>query len=151
MGHLDADYIRRLMERLASIPDDASPAWGAMDRQACIEHLIWTVKAVMGKARAVPFGGNWLTTRVLAPLVLRGWVPIPKNVKLPNAVREMGIEMRVPGDLETLHAALEEYIALVQADELTPAPHPVFGDIGVDGWDRMHVLHFEHHCKQFGV
>ena len=35
--------------------------------------------------------------------------------------------------------------------ELVTGLHPVFGDIGVDGWDRLHVRHFEHHFTQFGV
>ena len=51
----------------------------------------------------------------------------------------------------SLAALLDEYLALVQSGELKTGLHPVFGDIGIDGWARVHVLHFEHHCRQFGL
>ncbi len=46
---------------------------------------------------------------------------------------------------------MEEYLAAVETGELRPAPHTLFGDIGIDGWARLHVRHFEHHLKQFGL
>ncbi len=90
-----------------------------------------------------------MTRRVAGPLILQGLLPIPKNVRAPRrAVPTSGIHLQ--DDLETLQALLEEYLQLVQADELTCPPHPLFGDIGVDGWARFHVVHFEHHLRQFG-
>lgn len=151
MRHLDGDYVEELMTRLKRIPHDAKPAWGTLDRQGLVEHFIWVLRHSMGRSTTVPHLGNWATRWFLAPLVLNGWVPIPKNVKFPKWLRKTGFDGREPGDEETLHALLEEYLNLVQADELRPAKHPVFGDIGVDGWDRMHVRHFEHHFRQFGV
>ena len=66
--------------------------------------------------------------------------------------REVLIDILWPdADTETLHAVLETYLELVQAGELVPRAHPVFGDIGVDGWANLHIAHFEHHLKQFGV
>ncbi|MBI4558849.1 MAG: DUF1569 domain-containing protein [Candidatus Hydrogenedentes bacterium] len=32
---------------------------------------------------------------------------------------------------------------------MQPEPHPYFGDIGIDGWSKLHVRHFEHHLRQF--
>lgn len=151
MRHLDNDYVEEVMARLKDIAPDAKPAWGTLDRQGLVEHLIWTVRHSMGRSTTVPFLGNWVSRLIFAPLVLHGIVPIPKNVKFPRWLTKSGFNGREPGDEETLHALLEEYLNLVQADELNPAKHPVFGDIGVDGWDRMHVRHFEHHFRQFGV
>lgn len=151
MQHLDSDYVERIVERLEAITPDAAPRWGELRRDSLIEHLIWSVRHAMGRSKAVPMLGNWFTRGFVAPLLLWGILPIPKNLKLPNHVTAQGIVMREPGDIETLHALLEEYLNLVQADELKPAPHPVLGDLGIDGWDRLHVRHFEHHLKQFGV
>lgn len=105
----------------------------------------------MGRSARVPYAGNWVMSNVVGPLALRGWLPLNATAGLPASLRAQGIEGREPGDLETLHALLEEYLALVQADELTPAPHPRFGHLGIDGWDRLHVRHFEHHLRQFGA
>lgn len=130
------------------MPADARPAWGSLDRDRLVGHLIGAVRFSMGRLGTMPDRGTWLTKRVLKPLILNGVVRIPKNVKMRGAARQ---PQGVMEDLETLHAVLEEYLQLVQADELTPPPHPLFGDLGVDGWAKMHLRHFEHHLRQFGV
>lgn len=149
--HLDADYVNDVMARLKRIPADAKPKWGTLDRQGLVEHFIWVIRHSMGRSTTVPFVGNWLSKTLGRALILNGIVPIPKNIQFPGWLRKTGFNGREPGDEETLHALLEEYLNLVQADELTPGIHPAFGDIGVDGWDRLHVRHFEHHFRQFGV
>lgn len=151
MHHLDSAYIAEIVSRLETIPDDAQPKWGQLRKDTLICHLIWTMRHAMGRSKQVPYIGNFITTRLVAPLILNGIIPIPKNLKMPRHVQNSGATMQEPGDLETLHALLEEYVLLVQADELKPAQHPAFGNIGVDGWDKLHVRHFEHHFKQFGV
>ncbi len=151
MEHLDTDYVERLVARLGRIAPDTVPRWGVLRRDALIEHLVWAVQHSMGRSKQVPFNGNWFSVRVIGPLFLHGFIPIPKNLQLPRRLREQGVTMREPGDVDTLRWLLEEYLNLVQADELRPAPHPQFGDVGIDGWDRIHVRHFEHHLGQFGV
>jgi len=149
--HLDGDYIAALISRIEAIPPDAVPRWGSLRRDTLIEHLIWIVRHSMGRSRQVPFIGNWATRRLIGPLMLHGLLPIPRNLRFPRHLAAEGVTGREPGDLETLHALLEEYISLVQADELQPAFHPAFGEIGIDGWERMHLRHFEHHLRQFGA
>lgn len=147
MAHFDNDFVERIIQRLDSIPPDHTPHWGQLRKDSLIEHLIWAVRHSMSKSTRVPFMGNWFTVNILGPLYLRGFVPTPKNLQFKGSQTAL----RETGDLETLHALLEEYLNLVQADELHPGTHPLFGEIGVDGWDRLHLIHFEHHCKQFGV
>jgi hypothetical protein len=151
MEHLDTDCVERLVARLGRIAPDTAPKWGVLRRDTLIEHLVWVVRHSMGRSKQMPFCGNWFTIHLLGPLSLHGVVPIPKNIRIPRTLREKGVTMREPGDLNTLRGLLEEYLNLVQADELRPAPHPLFGDIGIDGWDRLHVRHFEFHLRQFGV
>ncbi len=149
MQHMDEPYVASLMERLRAIPEDATPRWGSMTRDQLIRHLIWLVRHSMDRSKAVPFMGNWFTVRVLAPLMVRGWLPMPKNLKMPALM--LRASQQEQGDLETLHALLEDYLAQVQEGSLAPAAHPIFGDIGVDGWEQVHLRHFEHHLRQFGV
>jgi hypothetical protein len=151
MQHLDADYVDEVLRRIDAIPDDAVPRWGKLRKPQLIEHLIWTVEHAMGRSKQLSFRGNWFTRRILAPVILSGFIRMPKNVRLPKRLEAQGITLREPGNLDTLSGLLDEYIALVQADELHTAMHPIFGDIGIDGWERMHILHFEHHLRQFGV
>ncbi len=151
MQHFDSDYGENLVERLRRIPEDAIPHWGTMRRKNLIEHFIWILRHAMGRSTAVPHFGNWFSRVIAKNLMIAGVVPIPKNIQLPRQLTDSGAITQEPGDLETLQAIIEEYLHLVQADELDPAPHPYFGPLTVDEWDKLHIRHFEHHLKQFGV
>jgi len=149
MQHFDSDYGEQLIERIRQIPEDATPLWGKMHRKDLIEHFIWVLHHAMGRSTQVPDFSNWFSRSVLKWLAMSGFLPIPKNLQLPTQLTSRGVTSQEPGDLEDLQAIIEEYLHLVQADELEPAPHPLFGPLDVDGWDKLHVRHFEHHLKQF--
>lgn len=146
MRDFDHDYVEEAIGRLKQLKAGASPAWGKMTPEQMIEHLANSVRYSMGRLGDVPDKSNWLLRRIVAPLIMRGVIRIPKNIRGSDFPKRPYRD-----DLETLHAVLEEYLAVVQAGELEPKPHPGFGDIGVDGWAAMHYLHFEHHLRQFGV
>ncbi len=148
MRTFDHDYANEVITRLNRIKPDAKPQWGAMSPAHMIGHLAFWVRYSMGKGDEFPFAGNWLTKKIVGTITLTGWLPVPRNLKLE---RRVPVPDAPPADTETLHAVLETYLGLVQSGELTPYCHPFFGDIGVDGWAKMHVVHFEHHLKQFGV
>lgn len=120
-----------------------------MSRDRMIGHLVFWVKYSMGRGPEYPFAGNWFTVSVIGPLMLNGWLRIPRDLK--GLQTNPPIPQPEPADTETLHAVLETYLELVQTGDIGPRKHPAFGDIGIDGWAKMHVLHFEHHLKQFGV
>lgn len=103
----------------------------------------------MGKEPGLLFTGNWLTTYVVAPLVLNGWLPVPRYIISPCA--RPPAPAAAPDDTETLHAVLEAYLDCVHTGDIEPNRHPILGDIGIDGWDKMHVFLFEHHLARFGA
>jgi hypothetical protein len=146
MRHFDHDYVLDVIRRLSAIKPDAKPAWDVLTRQGMIQHLADTVRFSMGKLGDLPDRSNWFSRKIIAPLILNGIVPIPRNLKTPDYARRS-----TQDDLETLHALLEEYLSLVQAGEFVPKRHPALGDLGVDGWAKLHLVHFEHHLKQFGM
>jgi hypothetical protein len=147
MRSLDHDYVTELIARLGRLRPDTKPAWGSLTPDRMVGHLTATVRYSMGRGSSLRTSGNWFLRHIVGPLVINGIVRVPRNVKTPARDNQDFPS----GDAETLHAVLEEYLTLVQSDELQPAPHPAFGDIGVDGWAKMHVVHFEHHLRQFGL
>lgn len=151
MQHFDTDYAERLCLRIESISPDKAPRWGKLRRAGLIEHFVWSLKHAMGKSTKVPDCSTWFTRTILKPLLLGGYVPIPKNIQLPEQLAKQGIQLSEPGDMETLQALVEEYLRRVQDDELVPYPHPFLGKMNIDDWDQLHVLHFEHHLRQFNV
>ncbi|MBI1321427.1 MAG: DUF1569 domain-containing protein [Candidatus Hydrogenedens sp.] len=144
----DPGYLETTLKRVESIPDDKVPAWGTMRKDLLIEHLIWAVRASMGQLeQKIPRMDNVITRKLVAPLVMNGWVKTPKNVKFPSRAGQ--VSLRVPGGMEDLRAALTEYVDSLGRPDFRPDPHPAFGDIGPDGWDKMHYQHLEHHIRQF--
>ncbi len=146
--HFDNDYVRDVLRRLAKLAPDARPRWGRMTPADMIAHLIGSIRYSLGKAPLQPDRSTFLIRTVVRPLLIAGLLPMPKNM----IVERKGFTLfSSPGDVETLHAVLEEYLALVQTGELSPPAHPALGPMGIDDWARIHFIHFEHHLKQFGV
>ena len=145
MRPFDHDYAEEIIERLSGLSAGTRPRWGRLTRDQLYAHLADTLRYSMGRNGAPVNRSTWFSRRIVGPLVLSGLLRIPKNLKIPGS----GEMPR--GNLETLQAVLEDYLNLVQADELAPVPHVYFGDLGVDGWARLHMAHFEHHLRQFGV
>ena len=148
MRDFDRDFAEEVIERLAALPPDRAPRWGVMRATDLVPHLTHTMLWSMGEREAPNFTGNWLTTRVIGPMVVRGWLPIVKNVRItiPEGTNGEGNDT-----LNDLRAVISIYLAAVESGALHPSKHPLFGDIGVDGWARMHVRHFEHHFTQFDL
>jgi hypothetical protein len=142
--------VEELVARLGKLEPNAQPRWGSLDGAGMVRHLIEVVRYTMGKGGTLPDQSTWFSRNILGPVFVNGWLRFPKNVKVPPAQGAPDLPSG-PDDLETLHAVLEDYLARVQAGELRPKAHPLFGDIGVDGWAKLHVAHFEHHLRQFGL
>lgn len=149
MRAFDHDYVLEVVRRVENLKPSAKPAWGVMAPAEMVGHLVETLRYSMGRGQEYEDIGNWFTKVVLRRLLRWGLLRIPKNIKAPRAPGMPPTP--APSDAETLHAVLEEYLSLVQAGELAPVRHPVLGDLDVDEWARLHVLHTEHHLRQFGV
>jgi hypothetical protein len=147
MRPLDHDYVNELVARLGKLRPDAKPAWGTLTPERMVGHLTATLRYSMGRGPALRERRNWFARHVLRPLVLNGVLSIPRNVKGPFP----SDQFFPVGDSETFHAVLDEYLTLVQSGDLEPASHPAFGDLGIDGWAKLHLVHFEHHFRQFGL
>jgi hypothetical protein len=145
MPFLDHDYVNEVIARLERIQPDAKPAWGSMSRADMISHLADWVRLSMGRTDPLPDQSTWLSRNILRHAMLHGVLPIPKGLSSPR------MQKSPTSDLETFHALLEDYLAHVQSGDLQPPPHPFFGPLGVDGWARIHLRHFEHHLRQFGA
>ena len=80
-------------------------------------------------------------------LVLR-WIPRHRKAPaelFPSPRPHMGAA------LEGFAAALERFEAALSRDPGRRAGHPAFGELTLVQWRRLHVLHFDHHLRQFGV
>lgn len=151
MVHFDADFADGVLNRMRRRLPDATPKWGCLTRQKLPGHFIWILHHSMGRSTNTPDCSNWFLTHVRKPLFLAGIVSFPRNLTVPLSLGRQGGTLCESGDLQQLEQVMYEYLSLVQTGELQPAPHPFFGPLDVDEWDRLHVRHFEYHLKQFDL
>lgn len=143
----DRDFAAEVIDRLATLPPDRVPNWGVMKANELIPHLTHSMLWSMGRREAPAFVGNAITKYILWPAFRTGLLSIPKNVKIP--IRDGALN---PNDsLDDLKQALDDYLREAELGALKTSPHPLFGDIGIDGWALLHVRHFDHHFKQFNL
>lgn len=137
--------------RFDKLKPGTKPAWGKLTAETVIPHLIAAVKMSMGDAPELPFGGNWVTTTILWPMMRTGWFSIPKNLTLKGKDGKPIPAILSPGDTKTLAEVIDEFLRRRESGTMKAARHPVFGDVGADGWAVLHTMHIKHHLKQFGL
>jgi len=147
--HFDGDYVEWVLERLGRAPGQSADRGAPASVAAVMAHLRVSVERSMGRIPQEPFRGSWFSVHVLGPLALGGLVPLPGDGERPED--PSGGQEGREGETAALKAVLEEYLALVQADELPPTTHPLYGPLDVAGWERFHLRHFEHHLARLGV
>lgn len=150
MPALNAQTAKAILERLESIPDDTVPQWGALRKNTLIEHLIWTMSSSMDGLQSVPYQGNFLLKNIVGPLLKRGIIPFPKNVKFKDDTGDT-VDVTGSGNLNDLRDIIETFVKGVEQGGLETAAHPVFGQLGPKDWALFHYQHFRHHLGQFGA
>jgi len=146
MPGLTQVFIDDAMTKLGELPADEKPAWGTMSPPQLYGHLTAAVRYSLGKEPQVPNEGGLFGRYVAGPLLLNGWMPFPKNIgPLPKMYAQQDPE----GSIETLAQEVQAFLDGLNAGRLDPPPHPYFGDVGPQGWSKIHYVHILHHMKQF--
>lgn len=151
MRKLDREIAKRMVAALGTLPADAQPLWGKMNRDQLYGHLALVMKHMVGDTPPLPFKGNFVSRHIFRRLILLGLVEIPHNVRLPKPKGADKHPEPPTCALADVEQALSEYLDRAEAGTLPQAMHPFFGPLTVNEWRRFHVAHFKHHLKQFGV
>ncbi|MDZ4859628.1 MAG: hypothetical protein SGI88_11660 [Candidatus Hydrogenedentes bacterium] len=149
MRAFDHDYVSEVIARAGRVKPDARAVSGIMTRNEMLDRLAGCIRMAMGSALIGPDASTWFSRSILRPLVLHGFIPLPRAAEMLCPVPAGAQPNHV--DLETLHALLETYLDRVHTGDLVSSRHPIFGEIGIDGWARLHVVHFERLLRRFGV
>jgi len=152
MPTFDQAYADDAIERLERIPEDATPAWGKMNRAQLYGHLNTVIRYCLPDAAVeMEFRGNFKSKYIFKPLILNGLVAFPKNIKLP---RPKGMKTMPPppeATLDEVREAMKLFADGVAANTLPTKMHPFFGPLTCSQWGKFHVGHTKHHLLQFNV
>ena len=140
-----------LHQRLQGLSLKAEAKFGIMTPQHMVEHLILTLKMSAGR---IPIPEIVPTEKQLArkQALLFTDIPFPQGIKAPGLPDTL-LDLRYP-DLATAKSELlksyDAYHLLFQENPTKHTPHPGFGQLNFDEWERFHAKHMDHHLSQFG-
>ena len=147
-----ADSAQRvaLAARLRRLAPDSPRQWGRMTPHQAVCHLSDSFRAIMGDKSASSIATPFSRT-VIKWIALNAPMKWPPGVKtMPEVDQEVGGTKPVEfaRDRHDLEALMEQF-AVKQGRELQP--HPMFGRMTTEQWQRWGWLHMDHHLRQFGV
>jgi oxepin-CoA hydrolase/3-oxo-5,6-dehydrosuberyl-CoA semialdehyde dehydrogenase len=145
-------FLRETMHRaLAELKADTRPQWGRMNAQQMVEHLLWSVRGSTGamvfpvktpeqlleRAKRFLYHDRQTPQDFMNPLLTEGLPPL-EYPDLPSAVAALSAEM-------------QRFLEMRVKDPEAVRPHPIFGPLKPEEWERSHFKHCHHHLGQFGV
>ncbi len=140
-----------LLERLQHLTPQSEAKFGLMTPQHMVEHLVLTLKMSTGR---IPIPEIVPNEKQLAgkQALLFTDIPFPQGIKAPGLPDTL-LDLRF-ADLTAAKAELikswEAYQLLFQENPTKQTPHPRFGLLNFEEWERFHAKHLEHHLSQFG-
>jgi len=147
---------QQIADRLEKIQPNSARCWGVMSANEMVCHLADSFRMVMGEKQVGP-----LTERLLplpVPIAFVKWfalqvpLPWPKGTKtLPEVdpKRKGNQPTEFASDLAELRRLFERFTQ--EPRDFDWKPHPIFGVMRDDEWQRWAYLHMDHHFRQFGV
>ena len=147
-----ADPLERavVLLRLRRLAPDSTRRWGRMTPHQAICHLSDSYRSMMSR---VPISSmSTLYTRTFVRwFAIHSGLPWPHGVKTrPEVDQEIGGTRPVEftRDRNELEALIEQF---AQRTDKDMQPHPMFGRLSTDEWQRWGYLHLDHHLRQFGA
>jgi hypothetical protein len=136
-----------LVQRIERIGAESRAHWGTMNASQMLAHLQAPIKVALGQSTLK----RSLLGLLFGPMIKRqmlGEKPFKRN--LPT---DKQLLISHPANVETEKAGL---IQLVQQFTQGPTvlcttPHPFFGPLTPQEWDRLVYKHIDHHLQQFGA
>jgi len=138
-----------LVGRLDKLSVHAKPAWGRMNVEQMLSHLVQTDELPF--VSSVQDRSTWMSRTVIKPLVLYV-LPMPKEIKTSAEVDQQQDGRKPMGfdaDKAELIGSIEK-IGTLAADH-NCLSHPFFGKMSAKQWAMLAHKHIDHHLRQFGV
>lgn len=136
-----------IKERINKLTPGSRPLWGKMNVSQMLAHLQPTMLVAFGelklKGRLMGFlFGKIARKQILLDKPFKKSIPTLKEFKIAEK------------DFETEKNTLLSYIDrfITEGHEIiTKNPHPFFGKLTLEEWDKLQWKHLDHHLRQFGV
>ena len=136
-----------LLQRIDALRADTAPRWGRMTVSQMLAHCQKAFLVASGELKLK----RGLVGRLFGKLAKKKYVlsDVPFKRNLPTDPHFL---ITVVADFEREQAGLGELVKRYGESGAAPsAPHPFFGAMSAEEWDRLRWKHLDHHLRQFGV
>ncbi|MFT7481002.1 MAG: hypothetical protein ACI80N_004320 [Gammaproteobacteria bacterium] len=145
----DRDSSDDALRRIESLSAEMPARWGKMDGAQMCAHCCRPIQVALGdltlKRALVGFLLGGLAKRYL----VNG--PAPFRPNMPTAPEFLVVDPQEFADQKRALVSLVRRLSEGGEEGLTRAPHPFFGRLQADEWDRLMWKHLDHHLRQFGA
>ena len=138
-----------LIERLNKLTGDETPAWGKMNVNQMVSHLVQAGELPF--LVSLPDRSGFLSRTLIKPLILYV-LPMPKEVKTSPEMNQQE-NGRKPLEFDEDRGLVIDSINKIGELKIEHdcKHHPFFGKMSAKEWAVMAYKHTDHHLKQFGV
>lgn len=142
--------LESILPYLEKLSPETRPQWGSMSAQRMVEHLTDTLRIATGENPQETVIPQEKVERMQA--FLESEKPMAQNIEVPFAAKE------TPLRNDELELAIDEFAdAWLQFEELyeknpdLKTPHPFYGPLSYEQWQKLNAKHLTHHFTQFGL
>ena len=150
-GMLDITDHNALEKLLADLRPDTQPAFGVLDAQGMVEHLITSVAYTNGKFRT-ELEADPEIAKMRKQQFIYSDIKMPKGLTTPGDDSQTGHScLSLESAITKLLRELREFDLHFAANPGITEMHPGMGAFNYGEWVIFHNKHFTHHLEQFGL
>ncbi len=144
---IDSNQNAAMVGRLKTLAPDAQPVWGKMTAPQMLAHCRKPFACAAGEQVSKRGLIGLLFGRFAKRKFIDSDAPFNRNSPTDPKFLEPDAN-----DFEAERSALIEAVLGFGKDgPRTSDPHPFFGNLEREDWDRLMWKHLDHHLRQFGV
>jgi hypothetical protein len=144
----NAENVQTITDRINRLTPGSKAMWGKMNVSQMLAHVQVPLRVMKGEAKTKQGIIGWLFGGIAKKQMLNDK---PFKQGLPT---DPSFVMRDNKDFDTEKRKAIEMLNDIQhagPASVTQSPHPFFGKMSVEEWDRLAWKHLDHHLRQFGV
>lgn len=143
----DPEESTAILDRIKKLNPASRRQWGVMLVDQMLAHTQQPLRVALGELKLK----RGLLGRVMGPYFKRRILTkgFPQNSPTAKAFR-VSDHRQFEEERKKLTALVQRFTALGPAG-VSQEPHPFFGPMTAEEWDRLQWLHLDHHLRQFGA
>lgn len=136
------------IKRINLLTQDSKPLWGKMNVSQMLSHCQAPIDVALGDLELksnfiMRFLGKLFKTKILnANKFKKNGVTVTEFLRNDNYEFEQ--------NKVTLIEKISKFTTL-GTESIKNSKHPIFGEMSIEEWDKLQIMHLEHHLRQFGV